>query len=76
MIAQGYSPENILMVGDAPVDMTAAKKMGIHFYPIMADWEEESWEAFTDEALPRFVLRQYDAYEEERTQIFVENLGG
>ena len=76
MIAQGYEPENILMVGDAPVDMAASKKMGIHFYPIMADWEEESWEAFTDEALPRFVLRQYDAYEEERTQIFIENLGG
>ena len=76
MIAQGYQRENILMVGDAPADMTAAKKMGIHFYPIMADWEEESWEAFTDEALPRFVLHQSDAYEEERTQIFVENLGG
>ena len=76
MISQGYQPENILMVGDAPVDMTAAKKMGVHFYPIMADWEEESWDAFTDEALPRFIRRQYDAYGEERTQIFIENLGG
>ena len=76
MVSRGYSPDHILLIGDAPLDLESARKAGIHFYPIMADWEEESWEAFTDEALPRFVLRQYDAYEEERTQIFIENLGG
>ena len=76
LLALGYQPDRVLMVGDAPEDLDAAKKTGVSFYPILVNWEEESWEAFTDEALPRFALRQYDAYQEERIQIFVDNLGG
>lgn len=76
LLMQGYTPDHVLMIGDAPEDLEMARQTGICFYPILVNWEEESWEAFTDEALPRFVLHQYDAYQEERTQIFIENLGG
>ena len=76
LISEGYAPDHVLMIGDAPEDLTTAQKAGVHFYPILVNWEEESWEAFTDEALPRFIFGQYDAYQEERSQIFIENLGG
>ena len=76
LVAMGYAPDHVLVVGDAPEDMEAAHSAGVRFYPILVNWEEECWEAFTDEALPRFVMRDYDKFQEERTQIFIENLGG
>ena len=76
LVGLGYQRDHVLMVGDAPEDLAAAQRAGVCFYPIMVNWEEESWEAFTDEALPRFVFGQYDAYQNERIQIFIENLGG
>lgn len=76
LLSKGYTPDHVLMIGDAPEDLETARKAGICFYPILVNWEEESWEAFTDEALPRFVLGRYDDYQQERTQIFIENLGG
>lgn len=76
LVAMGYSPDHVLMIGDAPEDMAAAHEAGVRFYPILVNWEEESWDVFTDEALPRFVMGDYDEFQEERMQIFVENLGG
>ena len=76
LLSMGYEPDHVLMIGDAPEDLETARQAGICFYPIVVNWEEECWEAFTDEALHLFVMHQYDAYQEERTQIFLENLGG
>jgi len=49
-----YSPENILMVGDAPGDLKAAKSVGALFYPIVPQHEEKSWQYLLDEGLPRY----------------------
>jgi phosphoglycolate phosphatase-like HAD superfamily hydrolase len=49
-----YDPAHILMVGDAPGDWNAAKANGVLFYPIDPGFEEESWQRFFEEALPRF----------------------
>jgi phosphoglycolate phosphatase-like HAD superfamily hydrolase len=49
-----YEPSKILMVGDAPGDWSAAKANGVLFYPINPGFEEESWQRFYEEALPRF----------------------
>ena len=76
LLTQGYAPEHVLMIGDAPEALETARHAGVCFYPILVNWEEESWKAFTDEALPRFALGHYDDYQEERIQIFIENLGG
>ncbi len=76
LLSLGYDPSRVLMVGDAPEDLEAATGAGICFYPIMVDWEEESWEVFTEEAIPRFALNSYADYQRERTQIFLDNLGG
>ncbi|MHB1559078.1 MAG: HAD family hydrolase [Isosphaeraceae bacterium] len=49
-----YRPERILMVGDAPGDLDAAEANGVLFYPISPGTEDESWQRFFEEALPRF----------------------
>lgn len=54
-----YPPEQILMVGDAPGDRKAAQAHGVLFYPINPGHEDESWQRFHDEALPRFLEGRY-----------------
>ncbi len=43
LIKKGYSPANVVMVGDAPGDLYAAEKNGVNFYPVLVGHEEESW---------------------------------
>ena len=42
------------MVGDALGDWNAARANGVLFYPIDPGCEDESWQRFFEEALPRF----------------------
>jgi len=58
-LALGYLAEHILMIGDAVGDLLAAQKAGVLFYPIIPGQEEESWEHFLKEALPRFLSGRY-----------------
>jgi len=60
-----YESEHILMVGDAPGDMRAAKANDALFYPINPGDETQSWKRFHDEAFDKFIKCQYaGAYEE------------
>ena len=54
-----YPAERILMMGDAPGDMKAAKANDALFFPINPGHEEESWARFHDEALDRFIAGEY-----------------
>ncbi|QEH32986.1 Phosphoglycolate phosphatase [Aquisphaera giovannonii] len=54
-----YEPHRILMVGDAPGDMDAATANGVLFYPIDPGFEDESWQRFFEEALPKFLNEDY-----------------
>jgi len=54
-----YPPHNILMIGDAPGDMQAARANGALFYPINPGAENQSWERFYKEAYARFVAGTY-----------------
>ncbi|HZW31742.1 MAG TPA: HAD family hydrolase [Isosphaeraceae bacterium] len=54
-----YEPEKILMVGDAPGDQAAAAANGVLFYPVDPGSEEDSWQRFFEEALPRFFAGNY-----------------
>ncbi len=56
-----YDLDKILLVGDAPGDLQAAEANGVLFYPILPGFEDESWERFHDEALPRFFSGDYSA---------------
>jgi len=54
-----YEDNKILMIGDAPGDMNAAKSNGVLFYPINPGHEEDSWQRFFEEAMDKFFLNEY-----------------
>ncbi len=54
-----YDPEKILMIGDAPGDLNAARHVNALFYPVRPGREEESWEHFLSEALDKFLSGTY-----------------
>ena len=54
-----YSAGHVLMIGDAPGDMAAAKAVGALYYPINPGHEEASWKRFFDEAADRFMQKTY-----------------
>jgi phosphoglycolate phosphatase-like HAD superfamily hydrolase len=65
--AKGKYPDNkILMIGDAPRDLEAAKSNGVLFYPVNPGHEEASWERLYNEALDRFFTGSYDGEYEKR----------
>jgi phosphoglycolate phosphatase-like HAD superfamily hydrolase len=64
--AHGYGDDKVLMIGDAPGDMNAARGVGALFYPINPGHEEDSWARFLDEACERFFAGTYSGeYEAE-----------
>lgn len=61
-----YDDHKILMIGDAPGDLKAARNNGVLFYPINPGAEEASWERFYKEAIDRFLYQTYaGAYQDE-----------
>ena len=54
-----YPSERILMIGDAPGDMKAARANDALFYPINPGNEDKSWERFYNEAADRFFAGDY-----------------
>ena len=76
MLKFGYEKDHVLMVGDAPGDCDAAEKNGVWYYPILVNWEEESWKEFVEKALPLFLEGGYGTIQAEKKQVFKENLGG
>lgn len=54
-----YPADHVLMIGDAPGDLKAAKANGYLFYPINPGAEAASWKRLHDTALDRFFGRNY-----------------
>lgn len=54
-----YPATNILMIGDAPGDLKAARANGALFFPIVPGSEEASWALLLSEGLDRFFLGQF-----------------
>ena len=75
LLACGYQPDHVLMVGDAPGDQNAAKKNGVFFFPILVRQEAESWKQFSSEGLSRFKEGSYSSYGAEKETEFIKNLG-
>ncbi|HUV63227.1 MAG TPA: HAD hydrolase-like protein [Sedimentisphaerales bacterium] len=61
-----YEKNHVLMIGDAPGDMKAARANNALFYPINPGDEIESWKRFHDEAFDTFVNGRYAGRYEER----------
>ena len=67
-----YPKDQILMVGDAPGDLAAAQANGVLFYPIEPGFEDESWQRFLEEGLPRFYDLSYTgSYMAQRVERFL-----
>ena len=74
LVEKGYAPDHVIMIGDAPADLEAAREAGVLFGPILAYQERESWESF-QETLDRFLGGTYQGeYEEKKILEFKENL--
>ncbi len=54
-----YEPSHILMIGDAPGDMKAARANDALFFPVNPGHEEESWQLFYEEAADKFLAGEY-----------------
>jgi len=59
-----YAANRVLMIGDAPGDLEAARGNNALFFPINPGQEEESWERFYKEGFERFLAGEFaGAYE-------------
>lgn len=72
----GYQPDHVLMVGDAPGDRDAAAKNGVWFYPILVRREGESWAELASQGLAHLQDGSYAAYQQQKLDEFLHNLGG
>jgi len=59
-----YAEGNILLIGDAPGDLEAAREAGVRFYPIVPGGEVESWRQFNVTFLDRFLAGKYSKGDE------------
>ncbi len=70
-----YPSKKVLMVGDAPGDLKAARDVGALFFPINPGFEEESWERFVGEGMQKFFGGHYEgAYEQTLLDEFAKLL--
>ncbi len=60
-----YEANHVLMIGDAPGDMEAARANDAMFYPINPGGEIQSWKRFGDEAFDKFIKCEYAGRYEE-----------
>lgn len=71
----GYAKDCVVMVGDAPGDLSAARKNGVLFYPILVGKEEFSWKRLASEAIDKLRLGEFcGEYQEALIKEFYENL--
>ena len=72
LTAKGNYPSNhILMIGDAPGDLKAARDVGALFFPVNPGYEEESWERLVEEGMDKFFNNEYvGTYEAELIEEF------
>ena len=54
-----YDKDHVLMIGDAPGDLKAARGNDALFYPINPGNEDASWQRFLEEACGKFLAGEY-----------------
>ncbi len=77
LLKHGYELNRVIMCGDAPGDLEAARANGVLFFPILVGKERESWSELATEGRRRLLYGEYRGkYQEELIRRFNENLGG
>lgn len=66
LLTQGINRQNVLMIGDAPGDLEAARAFGCRFYPIIPGEEEASWAIFNSSVYNAFINHAFSTEEEAR----------
>lgn len=61
-----YEKDRVLMVGDAPGDLKAARANNALFFPIMPGKETESWKRFHNEGFDRFIKGKFAGSYEQK----------
>lgn len=75
LLKKGYANDNVLMTGDAPGDLDAARFNGVFYYPVLVRHEKESWTEFQESAVDRLINGSYGgAYQQEMIDEFLNNL--
>ncbi len=75
LLKAGYARDHVLMCGDAPGDLDAAKKNEVFYYPILVRHEAESWQEFMGKAVSKLLDGSYGgAYQQEKIDAFLNNL--
>lgn len=75
-IASGISPNSIIMCGDSPGDLEAARKNSVFFFPILVGREGESWQMFIDEVIPHINdVNWINDNQDKYIEMFNKNLG-
>lgn len=75
LLKKGYGKKNVVMCGDAPGDMDAAKVNGVFYFPIKVNLEKESWSEFIAQGFDRLLQGTYEgAYQNEKNDEFIKNL--
>ncbi len=54
-----YAPDHVLMIGDAPGDLKAARENNTLFFPVNPGHEEKSWQRFYEKAMHKFLAGEY-----------------
>ncbi|NLD34050.1 MAG: HAD family hydrolase [Clostridiales bacterium] len=74
-LAKHYAPNQVLMIGDAPGDLEAARASGALFFPILPGDELHSWKQFASTGVRHFLNGSFaGAYEQERIEAFDNSL--
>ena len=75
LLKKGYDKDKVLMTGDAPGDLDAAKSNGVLYYPILVRHEKESWTEFRETAVGKLTSGNYSgSYQQEKIEAFLGNL--
>lgn len=59
LLAKGYDPDHVIMIGDAPGDEKAADENRVHFYPILVRQEAKSWKEFSEYGFEKFLQQKF-----------------
>ena len=75
LLKEGYPQNHVMMVGDAPGDLKAARENGVLYFPILANQEEASWNRLRTKVFEIFLKGSYEgAAEQEQEAAFHNNL--
>ncbi len=74
-LAGHYADHQVLMIGDAPGDLEAARESGALFFPILPGDELHSWKQFVSDGIHHFLNNTYAGeYEMELIKAFNHSL--